>query len=210
MTACVVYIEFFLNAVTCGFKEISKTIAKGGKPVQMSKRTGEFITLKEVISEIGSDTARFIFLTRRQDSHLEFDLEVVKKQSAENPVFYVQYAYARINSIFKKADELNISLPPAQNIVNQLTLKEDEELRIIKKLITYPLIFEGAVIKQEPHRITFYLQDLSALFHQYYNKHRVLNDDSDLTIARLILCSCVKTVLEEGLNILGISAPERM
>ncbi len=181
-------------------------LLRGGKPVQMSKRSGEFVTLKEVIDEVGPDIARFIFLTRRSDSHLEFDLDVVKKESSENPVFYIQYAYARISSIFKKAEEEGFDTD--QGTLESLT--EPEEWRVIRKLIFYPFMLQGAVRTLEPHRVTFYLQELSSLFHQYYNKCRVISDDRDLTSARLTLCACIGTVLGQGLGLLGISAPERM
>jgi arginyl-tRNA synthetase len=185
------------------------SLLRGGKPVQMSKRAGEFVTLREVIEEVGPDTTKFIFLTRRPDSHLEFDLEVAKTQSAENPVFYVQYANARINSIFFNANEKGIDADKLADADFTL-LTQNEELRIIKKLLMYPMIFEGAVNAYEPHRITFYLQELSGLFHPYYNKHRVLADDIELARARLALCQAVRVVLREGLGILGITAPEKM
>jgi len=187
------------------------TLLRHGKPVQMSKRTGEFITLRELIDEVGSDTAKFIFLTRRADSHLEFDIEIAKEQSSENPVFYVQYAFARISSIFRQAIERGVlSQEPEITEVDLWLLKENEELSIIKKLLQYPMVFEGAVLSFEPHRITYYLQELARLFHSYYNKHRVISQDRPLTNARLCLCKAVQIVLEEGLKILGISAPERM
>lgn len=185
------------------------SLLRGGKPVQMSKRAGEFVTLREVIEEVGPDTAKFIFLTRRPDSHLEFDLEVAKTQSAENPVFYVQYANARINSIFSNANEKGIDADKLADADFTL-LTQNGELRIIKKLLMYPMIFEGALNNYEPHRITFYLQELSGLFHPYYNKHRVLADDIELARARLALCQAVRVVLREGLGILGITAPEKM
>lgn len=183
-------------------------LLRGGRPVQMSKRKGEFVTLREVIEEVGSDITKFIFLTRKADSHLDFDIEIAKKESAENPVFYVQYAYARISSIFRKARGKGIDKTVFPESV--VYLKEDEEINIIKKLSFYPLMFEGAVRTREPHRITFYLQELASLFHSYYNQHRVLSDDRNQAMARLTLCSAVKTVLDEGLSILGVSAPERM
>jgi len=193
------------------------TLLRHGVPVQMSKRAGEFISLREVMDEVGADTAKFIFLTRRADSHLEFDLGVAKEQSAENPVFYVQYAFARISSIFRQAIERvqGSSLPAAGRgsrvqEVDLSVLKEDEEISIIKKLLQYPVVFEGAVFSLEPHRITYYLQELAGLFHSYYNKHRVISDDKTLTAARLCICKAVQIVLEEGLRILGVSAPERM
>jgi arginyl-tRNA synthetase len=185
------------------------SLLRGGKPVQMSKRAGEFITLKEVMEEIGTDTTRFIFLTRRPDSQLEFDLDVAKKQSAENPVFYVQYAYARIHSIFKKALEEGYSVKE-HGTSDLRALVEDEELRLIKKILYYPLVFDGAVHSREPHRITFYLQELAGMFHPYYNTHRVLTDNRDLSEARLSLCRAIMIIINEGLSILGISSPEKM
>ncbi len=184
-------------------------LLRGGKPVQMSKRAGEFVTLREVIGEVGADTTKFIFLTRRPDSHLDFDLEVAKAQSSENPVFYVQYANARINSIFAHAKEKNINTDRLYDADLRL-LSVYEELRIIRKLLIYPMIFEGAVNTHEPHRITFYLQELSGMFHPYYNKCRVISDDIELTRAKLALCEAIRIVLQDGLEILGISAPEKM
>ncbi|OGW73667.1 MAG: arginine--tRNA ligase, partial [Nitrospirae bacterium RIFOXYC2_FULL_44_7] len=185
------------------------SLLRGGRPVQMSKRAGEFVTLKEVIDEVGADTTKFIFLTRRPDSHLEFDLEVAKAQSAENPVFYVQYANARINSIFSHAKEQGINVEkPDEADLSLLSLPE--EIRIIKKLLAYQMAFEGAVIAHEPHRITFYLQELAGMFHPYYHRHKVVTDDANLTKARLALCEAVRIVLKDGFEILGLSAPERM
>jgi len=185
------------------------TLLRGGKPVQMSKRAGEFVTLREVMDEVGPDTTKFFFLTRRPDSHLEFDLEAAKAQSSENPVFYVQYANARINSIFAHAREKEINTDRLHDTDIKL-LYANEELRIIRKLLLYPMIFEGAVNAFEPHRITFYLQELSGMFHPYYNKYRVVSDDIELSRARLALCKAIRIVLQDGLEILGISTPEKM
>jgi len=185
------------------------TLLRGGRPVQMSKRAGEFVTLKEVIDEVGADITKFIFLTRRPDSHLEFDLETAKAQSSENPVFYVQYANARINSIFRHADEQDIVFE-AFDIDDLGLLTAEEELRLIKKLLMYPTMFAGAVNCHEPHRITFYLQELSGIFHSYYNKHRIVSGEIALTKARLALCEAVRIVIRDGLEILGISIPEKM
>jgi arginyl-tRNA synthetase len=185
------------------------TLLRGGRPVQMSKRAGEFVTLREVIEEVGADTTKFIFLTRRPDSHLEFDLEVAKAQSSENPVFYVQYANARINSIFTHAREKALNIDSLHDADLDL-LSAPEEIRIIKKLLMYPMIFENAVNAHEPHRITFYLQELSGMFHPFYNKYRIVGDDPALTGARLQLCEAIRIVLRDGLAILGISAPEKM
>lgn len=188
------------------------TLYRDGRPVQMSKRAGEFITLREVMDEVGSDVAKFIFLTRRPDSHLDFDIGVAKRESSENPVFYVQYAFARIASIFKQAIEKRVQGFKGSMVqeVDISLLKEPEETVIIKKLLQYGMVFEGAVYSCEPHRITYYLQELAGMFHSYYNKHRVISDDERLSTARLCLCKAIQIVLEEGLRILGVNAPERM
>lgn len=177
-------------------------LLREGKPVQMSKRAGTFVTLRELIEEIEADTTKFIFLTRKPDSHLEFDVEVAKKQSLENPVFYVQYAHARISSIFEKAK----SFP--EDFAGELF--NDDELKIIKKTLLYPMIFELSVKMKEPHRITFYLQEVASMFHSYYHKYRVISEEKDLTQTRLTLCKAVQLTLKHGLRMLGIKAPEKM
>jgi arginyl-tRNA synthetase len=192
------------------------SLLRGGQPVQMSKRSGEYITLREVIDDIGADTTKFLFLTRRSDSHLEVDIEVAKAQSSENPVYYVQYANARINSIFDKAKHESEAggFPPGD--VEQYLAAfngdcfNDEEMRILKKLLLYPLMFRNAALAHEPHRITFYLQELAGMFHPYYHKYKVVSGDVELTRARLSLCRAIQIVLRHGLKILGVKAPERM
>ena len=184
------------------------SLLKAGQPVQMSKRAGEFITLREVMDEIGPDTTKFLFLTRRSDSHLDVDIEVAKAQSSENPVFYVQYAHARINSIFEKAAESGFDRHASANFDG--TLFNDEEMRIVKKLLFYPMMLRGAALTREPHRITFYLQELAGLFHPYYHRHRIITEQVDLTKARLALCEAISIVLKHGSKILGVNAPEKM
>jgi arginyl-tRNA synthetase len=174
----------------------------------MSTRTGEFVTLREVIDETGKDAARFMFLMRHYDSHLDFDLEVAKKKTNENPVYYVQYVHARIASILKKASEENRNKSDASESAGLLC--QDEEIRMIKALARYPQVMETAGQNLEPHRIAFYLMDLAGLFHSFYNKHKVLTDDIALSSARLFLISAVQTVIKNGLVLLGISAPEQM
>lgn len=184
------------------------SLLRAGVAVAMSKRAGEFVTLKEVIDEVGADTTKFIFLTRRPDSHLEFDIEVAKAQSAENPVYYVQYANARINSIFANARQKGISYSLADADFTLLSTLEEQ--RLVKKLLSYPMVFESAARAHEPHRITFYLQELAGLFHRFYTVHKVISDEPALTASRLGLCEAVRIVLRDGLGILGITAPERM
>ncbi len=188
-------------------------LLRHGEPVQMSKRAGEFVTLREVMEEVGSDITKFIFLTRKADSHLDFDIDVAKEQSAENPVFYVQYAFARISSLFRQASERGVRGVESTEIqgADLALIKEEDDMLLIKKLLQYPMVFEGAAQTFEPHRITYYLQELAGVFHSYYYKHKIISDDdNNLTLARLSLCKGVKIVLEEGLRILGVTAPERM
>ncbi len=184
-------------------------LLRGGEPVAMSTRSGEFVTLREVLDEVGKDAARYNFLMRRSDSHLDFDLELAKKQSNENPVYYVQYAHARICSIMKMALERGISMPAFHDI-NPLLLKEPEEKNIIRMLARYPEMIQGAANSLEPHRVTFYLNELAGVFHSYYNKNKVISDDESITKARLFFVNVIKIVLHNALNILGVSAPEKM
>ncbi len=149
------------------------SLLRGAQKIEMSKRAGEFVTLREVVEEVGSDAAKFFFLMRRSDSHLDFDLELAKQQSSDNPVYYVQYAHARLASVFRVAEERHVPLSAIQDVDPSLLLHE-EELGLIKTLANYPLVLEGSARSLEPHRITFYLQELAAQLHSYYNKHRVL------------------------------------
>ncbi|MBA3967670.1 MAG: arginine--tRNA ligase, partial [Nitrospirales bacterium] len=149
------------------------SLRRGGQKIEMSKRAGEFVTLREVIDEVGPDAAKFFFLMRRADTHLDFDLELAKQHSSDNPVYYVQYAHARLASLFRVAQERQIRLPVIQD-VDQALLIQDEELGLIKTLAQYPFVVESSALALEPHRVTFYLQELAAQLHAYYNKNRVL------------------------------------
>lgn len=185
------------------------SLLRNGEPVAMSTRSGEFVTLKEVVDEVGRDAARFFFLMRRSDSQLDFDLELAKRQSTENPVYYVQYAHARICSIFETAIEKG--LVPEDFAATPLTkLEAAEELALIKFLGKFPETVEGSALNFEPHRITYYLQELAGLFHSFYNRHRVIGEDQELSAARLLLLKCTAQTLKNGLLLLGVSAPEKM
>jgi arginyl-tRNA synthetase len=185
------------------------SILRHGQPVPMSKRAGNFVTLRDVVQDVGSDAARYIFLTRRSDSHLDFDLDIAKEQSRENPVYYVQYAHARLASLFREAETRNISIP-SSDAVDLSLLDLEEEQNIIKALAKYPEVIEEAAREYEPHRLTFYLQDLAGLLHNYYFKHRVITEDLKRTAVKLFLMKQVKTVIQSALKILGVNAPERM
>jgi len=185
------------------------TLLRDGQPVRMSKRRGEFVLMEELLEEVGRDAARFTFLTRRHDSPLEFDLALATRQSAENPVYYVQYARARIESIYKQAAEQGIVVPPLGDI-DLSPLREGEELAIIKRLLQYPDVAKAAARALEPHRVAYFLQELAGIFHPYYKSHRVIQDDRRLMFARLALCTGVGRVIRNGLELLGVSAPESM
>jgi arginyl-tRNA synthetase len=185
------------------------SLLRDGQPVAMSTRGGEFVTLKEVIDEVGKDSARFSFLTRRSDAPLDFDLEVAKKQNDENPVYYVQYGHARISSIISFAEEKGHPLPEYADI-NEALLIAPEELDIIKKLSQFTNVVAGSAKNYEPHRVAVYLMELVAQFHSYYNKHRVITEDEDLSRARLFLMSCIRRVLKNGLDLVGVNAPLKM
>ena len=209
-------------------------LLRGGRKVEMSKRAGEFITLREVMDEVGADAAKFFFLMRDSSTHLDFDLELAKQQSQENPVYYVQYAHARIASLLRVAASRGIDCPlPSQA---DLTLLHDpDELALIRKLSAFPVVLESSAVELEPHRMAYYLRELAGMVHPFYNKHRILPPAPDsestpaastdpavstsrtadvvspgLTGARLALMWAVQQVVRNGLTVLGVSAPEQM
>ncbi len=184
-------------------------LLRHGKRVSMSTRAGEFAALRDVIGEVGVDASRFFLLLRRAESPLDFDLEVAKVKGEENPVYYVQYAHARISSIFKKARERGIGLPdPEQVDLSPLSLPEERSLA--RAVGTFPELVLDASSNFEPHPISTYLISLARSFHSYYNKHRVLGEERGLTEARLLLAWAIKEVIRNGLEILGVEAPEEM
>jgi len=181
------------------------TIFRGGKPVQMSTRKGQYITLREVLDEVGSDAARFFFIMRRTSSHLDFDLDVAKKHTPENPVYYVQYAHARICSILRNSPQ-KVNYKKADLTL----LKEKEELALIKKLLQMPYILYVCTKTEDPYMLTVYLQELAQGFHKFYDLHRVLSDDESLTQARLALIEATRIVIAQGLALTGVARPEEM
>ncbi|HLN84763.1 MAG TPA: arginine--tRNA ligase, partial [Candidatus Binatia bacterium] len=184
-------------------------LTRGGEPVRMGKRSGEFISLEEVLEEVGRDAARFFFLMRKSDSHLDFDLDLAKRQSSDNPVFYLQYAHARVASIFEQAARNGIILERRDSVpVERLELTE--ELGLIRRMIEFNDVLEESVRELEPHRMIFYLLDLAGDFHHYYNHARVITEDADLSRARLLLVENLQKTVRRGLEILGIDAPTKM
>ncbi|OGP52644.1 MAG: arginine--tRNA ligase [Deltaproteobacteria bacterium RBG_13_52_11] len=184
-------------------------LLRGGKQVSMSTRTGEFTSLREVMDEVGVDACRYFFMLRRADSPLDFDLELAKREGAENPVYYVQYVHARIASIFKKAAEDGVEVPTFEDVDISL-LRLPEERLLAKRIAIYPEFLEGMALALEPHRLTSYLQDLAGIFHSYYNKHRVISDDREMTNARFLLVKVIQGVVHSALGLLGIAAPAEM
>lgn len=199
------YPEGFLDVLIVQFV----TLIRNGKEVGMSTRGGEFVTLRDLIREVGKDVARYFFLMRSYDSHTEFDLDVAKSQSMENPVYYIQYAYARICSIIKKAELEGIKIDKNKE-VNLHLLDKEEEFELIKKLSSLREVIRKSALTWKPHLLTTYLYDLASSFHKYYTVHRVITEDKELTKARLVLIDCTRVVLFNALKILGISAPESM
>jgi len=187
-------------------------LTRGGEPVRMGKRTGEFVSLAEVLQEVGRDAARFFFLMRKSDSHLDFDLDLAKRQSSDNPVFYVQYAHARVASIFEQARKSGMSdgVVRGDRPVMLERLKLGEELELIRRMVQFSDVLEDSVRELEPHRLVFYLLELAGEFHRYYNRFRVISDDLGLTHARLFLVQNVQTTIRRGLEILGVEAPMKM
>jgi len=183
------------------------TIYRDGKEVSMSTRRGEFISVREVIDEVGCDAARFFFLMRQASAHLEFDLELAKKQAAENPVYYVQYAHARICSIIRKAhDELQY-LPKTDDLKY---LHQTEEMDLMRKIGLYPDILIGCARSLEPFSLIRYLQEVASAFHKFYDSCRVLDENKELAVERLALIEATRIVLGNGLRLLGVSAPQKM
>lgn len=185
------------------------TLTRQGKPVPMSKRQGEFVTFREVLNEVGVDATRFFYLMRTTDSHLDFDLDLAKSQSQENPVYYVQYAHARIASILAYA---RTQIPWIKRFggVNLMVLGEPEERRLLRQLFQFPMVVRGCAYLLEPHGVVVYLQKLAELFHVFYTKHRVVTADVPRSRARLALIQGVQRVLANGLGLLGVRAPTRM
>lgn len=185
------------------------TLTRDGKQVKMSTRKANFITVDELLDEVGPDVIRFFFLMRKADSQLEFDLELATRESQENPVFYVQYAKARLASISRKAGEKGVEMAPLASARLEL-LTQPEELGMLQSLAAFPELVERAALELEPHRIIFFLMELAGRFHSYYNHHKVISEDRDLTQARLWLAEGLRLVFNNGLRVVGLSAPDRM
>ncbi len=186
------------------------SLFRDGKPVKMSKRTGQAITLNELIEEVGTDAARYFFIMRSLDTQLDFDLDLAKSHSNENPVYYIQYAHARIYSIYRQAKEAGVHLDMDWSDVKWDTLKDEQELELIKKMAAFPEEIQRAARERAPHRIAHYVYELAGLFHTFYNHCRIIQEDKELEKARLALVTAVRITIANSLAILGVSAPEKM
>ena len=181
---------------------------RGGSKVQMSTRSGSFVTLEDLRKEVGNDAARFFYILRKSEQHMDFDLDLAKSKTNENPVYYIQYAHARICSVFRQANEKEMEVDHSQANLSLLT--EGIEKNIIKELSRYKSVLESSAIQYEPHQLAYYLRDLSTHFHSYYNACKFIVEDKQLTQARLSLIHATRQILINGLSILGVSAPESM
>ncbi len=181
---------------------------RGGQKVQMSTRSGSFVTLEDLRKEVGNDAARFFYILRKSEQHMDFDLDLAKSKTNENPVFYIQYAHARICSVFRQANEKGFESNLEEANLSLLT--EEVEKNILRELSRYKSVIESAAIQYEPHQLAYYLRDLATQFHSYYNACTFILEDHDLTQARLSLIHAAKQILRNGLSILGVGAPESM
>ncbi len=182
-------------------------LVRNGEKISMSTRSGEFISLSELIEEVTAEAARFFYINRKADQHLEFDLELAKEQSKDNPLYYIQYAHARICSVFNKVD---YDFNKQDREIDLALLNSEKEINIQKHLATFPALIEKAAKSNDPHLICYYLKDLASLFHSYYNSEKFIVKDSSLMISRMFLLKGVKQVIFNGLEILGVSSPEKM
>ncbi len=183
---------------------------RGGQKVQMSTRSGEFVTLRELRHEVGNDAARFFYVMRKCEQHMDFDLDLAKSQSADNPVYYIQYAHARVMSVMRQLEEKGMTWDAAAGAAGLPRLTEKHEQSLMVRLSRYPELVEAAALNHEPHLIAHFLRELANDFHTYYNAHQFLVEDAELRNARLNLIQATRQVIANGLGLLGVSAPERM
>jgi len=183
---------------------------RGKERMQMSTRSGSFVTLRELREEVGNDAARFFYVTRKAEQHMDFDLDLAKSQSKDNPVYYIQYAHARIASMLRKLKEMELETDTSQGLAALTKSESEGEIDLAKRLGQYPEQLENAAVNLEPHVLTHYLRDLASEFHTYYNANKVLVDDAEVRNTRITLSLAVKQVLKNGLELLGVNAPEEM
>lgn len=186
------------------------TLYRGKEKLQMSTRSGQFITLHQLQNEVGKDAARFFYILRKSEQHLDFDLELAKSQSNDNPVYYIQYAHARICSVFRQLDDKGLQYNQAEALGQLESLTEPHEIKLLSTLARYPDVIENAAINYEPHQLAYYLKDLANDFHTYYNANQFLVEDDSIRNARLALIAATKNIIQNGLSLLSVSSPEKM
>ena len=184
-------------------------LLRDGKPVQMSKRAGTIVTLREIMDEVGRDAARLFFVIRRCDSTVDFDLELAKKASSENPVFYIQYAHARICSILRELESRGVAMPKLDELDVSL-IADQSELNLVKAISRFPDEVAKAAAEYAPHRIAYYANELAEAFHAFYNSQRVLGVEENVMKSRILLVEAARVTLRNVLRLLGVSAPEKM
>ncbi|HFE37560.1 MAG TPA: arginine--tRNA ligase, partial [Gammaproteobacteria bacterium] len=183
---------------------------RNGQKLQMSTRSGEFVTLRELREDVGNDAARFFYVMRKCEQHLDFDLDLAKSKSNENPVYYIQYAHARISSVFRELNDKKLTYDEAKGLASLSLLESSHEKALLSTLARYPSVVQGAALSYEPHQLPHYLRTLANDFHAYYNAHKFIVDDERLRSARLCLIFAVRQVIKNGLSVIGVSAPEAM
>ena len=186
------------------------TLFRGGEKAQMSTRSGEFVTLRELRNEVGNDAARLFYVMRSNDQHLDFDLELAKARSNDNPVYYIQYAHARVASVKRQMQERGLAHDAARGLAALGLLVEPQELQLIKRVSSFPEIVQHCAVQRAPHGLVHYLRDLANDFHTYYSAHQFLVEDAALQAARITLALATQTVIRNGLTLLGVSAPDTM
>ena len=183
---------------------------RGGEKAQMSTRSGEFVTLRELREEVGDDAARFFYVMRKCEQHMDFDMDLAKSQSSDNPVYYIQYAHARVCSVLRQMDEKGLTHNSDNGLANLAVLTESHEQALLTKLARYPEVVEASALNHEPHQLAHFLRELANEFHTYYNAHQFLVDDAAVRDARLCLIKATRQVIANGLGLLAVSAPESM
>jgi arginyl-tRNA synthetase len=186
------------------------SLYRGGEKVQMSTRSGSFVTLRELRDEVGNDAARFFYVLRKSEQHMDFDLDLARSESSENPVYYIQYAHARIHSVLRQLRDKGMVWDSQQGIEQFSRLVEPHEKSLMVAIARYPELLESAALQREPHQIAHYLRDLAHELHTYYNAHHFIVEDQELRNARITLISAARQVFVNGLQILGVSAPQEM
>jgi arginyl-tRNA synthetase len=186
------------------------SLFRGGEKAKMSKRSGDYVTLRDLRNEVGNDAARLFYVMRSNDQHLDFDMELAKSRSNENPVYYIQYAHARVSSVLRQLQERGLAHDIAHGVASLQKLKEPQELQLLKRISAYPEVVKQCAAQRAPHSLVHYLRDLANDFHTYYSAHQFIVEDAGVRAARLALALATQTVVRNGLQLLGVSAPDTM